>query len=604
MKKTIITDLLVIALLAFPVLVFGLDSGIPGGFNNQMDFLPGEILVKYKEATYAEAKLYYQKRWGLQTIGLFKSIGVDHVQLPAGMSVERALKILRKGKFVEYAEPNYYRYADIIPDDFYFGQQWGLDNTGQDDGVADADIDAPEAWDVTTGSDTVVIAVIDSGLDYSHPDLAANIWINPGEIDGNGIDDDNNGYVDDVRGWDFIQNNNAPGANDSRGHGTHVAGIIAAEANNVNGVAGVNWSARIMPLRFINSFGVGTTSDAVLAMEYANAKGADVINNSWGGGGYSQALKDAIDVSPALVVCAAGNEGSDNDTIPHYPSSYPSDNVIAVAATDNTDKLAIFSNFGATSVDVAAPGQDILSCIPGRQTIWSDDFDDGELDGWVIGGKKNKLTWDLTDTQSFSASYSLTESPSGDYMNRAKTWIKGPVIDLSQHSGGKLTFQLKGTSQAVRDELFVEVSTDDVNWSSMVVGVSGVGYFVGISGTFLTDWSQATVDLEPYDGFPSLYFRFNFTSDRSITADGWYIDDVAVTAASSIYDGTEYQVKSGTSMAAPHVSGIAALLKSVNMEWTPQQLKEAIENSVDAKPSLSGKVNYGGRVNAFNALTY
>ncbi|MDW7771945.1 MAG: S8 family serine peptidase [Desulfobulbaceae bacterium] len=595
-------SLLLFCLFTVPVHVLGLGS-VKGSHEQHEVCVPDELLVKYQAATADQVRLQYREKYKIRTLRYFQSIGVDHVQLPQGVDVEEALQLYAGNRQVEYAEPNYYRYADIIPDDPFFGQLWGMDNNGQDGGLADADIDAPEAWNITTGNGEVVVAVIDSGIDYDHPDLAANIWTNPAEIAGNGIDDDANGYIDDVRGWDFIKNDNAPVANDARGHGTHVAGIIAAEGDNAAGVAGVSWSAKIMALRFLNAFGMGTTADAILAMEYANSMGADIINNSWGGGGYSQALKDVIDISPALVVCAAGNSGTDNDVLPHYPASYTSDNLIAVAATDNTDNLATFSNYGYTAVDVAAPGKGIVSCVPGRRTLWSDDFDDGKLDGWLKGGKKNKLTWNLTQLHSVSASYSLADSPGGEYMNRAKTWIRGPLLDFSGHNGGKLEFLLRGTSEPARDQLFVETSLDDVTWTPMAVGITGVGYFVGVSGT-LAEWTPATVDLEAYDGYPAVYFRFLFTSNRTISADGWYIDDVTVTTASSDYDGTEYRSFSGTSMAAPHVSGIAALVKGENMELSPQQVREIIKNSAEDLPSLIDKVYSGGRVNAFDALIY
>ena len=301
---------------------------------------------------------------------------------------------------MEHAEPNYVVSADIAPpDDTDFNRLWGLHNTGQNvngtNGTNDADIDALEVWDVTTGSSDVVVAVIDSGVDINHPDLQNNIWVNTGEIADNLIDDDGNGYVDDVNGWDFLIDDKDP--RDSHGHGTHVAGTIAAVSDNNRGVTGVSWSAKIMALRFLDAWGLGSTANAIEAIEYANSMGADIINNSWGGGGYNQALKDAIDASSALVVCAAGNNGRNNDSIPHYPSSYTSTNIIAVAATNQNDQLAGFSNYGNVSVDVGAPGVNIYSTAPGRATLWQDKFDDGNINGWTTGGTNN--TWNATNQQ-------------------------------------------------------------------------------------------------------------------------------------------------------------------------------------------------------------
>lgn len=336
------------------------------------DYVPGELLIKYEPEVRSATAAYYQTQYEVTTMKSFNAIGVDHVKLPQTMTVEGALEVFQSDPNVEYAEPNYYQYATGTPNDALFGLLWGMHNTGQTvngtAGIPDADIDAPEAWDITTGSSSVVVAVVDSGVSTLSVvnDLSGNIWSNPGEIPENGIDDDSNGYVDDVVGWDFVFDDNSP--NDANGHGTHVAGTVAAVGNNSTGVTGVSWSTKIMALRFLDARGSGSTEDAISAILYANAKGAHVINNSWGGAPYSQSLKDAIDASSAVVVCAAGNGGSDsigddNDAVPHYPSSYTSSNLIAVAATDQNDNRASFSNYGPTSVDVAAPGVNILSTL-------------------------------------------------------------------------------------------------------------------------------------------------------------------------------------------------------------------------------------------------
>ncbi|MEG5042581.1 MULTISPECIES: S8 family peptidase, partial [unclassified Microcoleus] len=253
------------------------------------------------------------------------------------------------------------------PNDPSYSQLWGLNNTGQSGGTADADIDAAEAWDIQQGNPNLVIGVIDTGVDYNHPDLVGNIWTNPGEIAGDGIDNDNNGYIDDVRGWDFAYNDNDP--MDVDGHGTHVSGTIAAKGNNGVGVTGVAWNAKIMPLKFLSDEGSGYTSDAILAINYATAKGVKLTNNSWAGGGYSQSLYDAINTAGqqgALFIAAAGNEINNNDITPVYPASYDLSNIISVASTTDTDALSSdFSNYGATTVDLGAPGSGIYSTTPG-----------------------------------------------------------------------------------------------------------------------------------------------------------------------------------------------------------------------------------------------
>ena len=283
----------------------------------------------------------------------------------------RALRALEHHPFVEYAEYNYLRHIDFtpVPDDERFDELWGLHNTGQTGGADDADINAPEAWEISTGSPEVIVGVIDTGIDYNHEDLADNIWINPGEIPDNGIDDDGNGYVDDIHGINSITGSGDP--MDDHYHGTHCAGIIGAVGGNGKGVTGVNWTVKIIGIKFVSG-GFGLDSDAVESINYAVAlrnRGVNirVLSNSWGGSGYSQSLLDAINQANSagiLFVAAAGNSSADNDSSPLYPASYDTPNVLAVASTDHNDNLSSFSNYGATSVDIAAPGSSILSTRP------------------------------------------------------------------------------------------------------------------------------------------------------------------------------------------------------------------------------------------------
>jgi subtilisin family serine protease len=307
---------------------------------------------------------HVHKQLGVTVERHFKGLeGLYLVKLPKGLSVAEAVVQYSNDSNILYAEPNYiYRVQGqaVFPDDEFFYNLWGMYNTGQSSGTPGADISATGAWGITTGSAEVIIAVLDTGVDYNHPDLAGNIWRNPGES-SDGADTDGNGFIDDLRGWDFVDNNNRP--MDEDGHGTHVAGIIAALGNNQIGVTGVVWQAKIMPLRMIGPEG-GTTADAIDAINYAGANGAHIINSSWGGSNYSQALKDAIAASPAIVICAAGNEKSSNDSVPMYPASYDAANIIAVAATDRQDKLASFSNYGADTVHLGAPGVEIYSTLP------------------------------------------------------------------------------------------------------------------------------------------------------------------------------------------------------------------------------------------------
>lgn len=321
------------------------------------------VLVRYHSAANSYAP---------SSIAEFESVpGLHQFALPDGLDVGATLEFYRNHPGVVYAEPNYQLSIAATPNDPDFESLWGLNNTGQTGGTVDADIDAAEAWDITTGDHNTVVAVVDTGVDYLHPDLAANIWINPGEIAGDGIDNDGNGFIDDVHGYDFVSNDGDP--MDDHSHGTHVAGTIGAVANNGIGITGVAWDVQIMAVKFLNSQGSGSTSAAVNAIEYAVDNGATISNHSWGfNGSYSQALSDAIQYAQSadhIVVAAAGNGGpdrvgDDNDSVPFFPGNFPQDNLISVSATDHNDNLATFSNYGLTQVDLGAPGVSVYSTTP------------------------------------------------------------------------------------------------------------------------------------------------------------------------------------------------------------------------------------------------
>src|SRR6478736_6542949 len=338
--------------------------------------IPGKLIVGFRRGVSARDR---QQALDAAGAGASTSLGSNRVQLAtvAPRASARAMSLLEGNADVSYVEPDrtIHLYANPVPNDPQFKKEWGLNNTGQTvdftAGTPGADIGAERAWGVTTGKKSVVVGVIDTGIDASHPDLAANMWINPGEncpgCRNDGIDNDHNGYVDDWRGWDFINNDNNP--TDDNGHGTHVAGTVGAVGNNGTGVIGVNWNVQLMPLKFIGADGTGDVAGAVAALRYATAMGVRVTNNSWGDTEYSQALYDAIADANAhgdLFVAAAGNDGVNSDTTPTYPADFNLPNIISVGASDSTDHLAYLSNYGQSSVDLAAPGVSIYSTWPGR----------------------------------------------------------------------------------------------------------------------------------------------------------------------------------------------------------------------------------------------
>jgi subtilisin family serine protease len=289
---------------------------------------------------------------------------LDVVKLLPGVTIAEALGHYRGHADVEYVEPDYILSANVVPNDprYADGTLWALNNTGQSGGQNDADVDAPEAWTLRLDAQQVIVAVVDTGVRFTHEDLAANMWRNPGEVAGNGIDDDHNGYVDDVHGISALDATGYP--MDGHGHGTHVAGTIAAAGNNGLGVVGVAWRAQIMALKFLDGNGDGYTSDAVASIDYARTKGAAVVNASFAGPDNSVSLREAIGRARSagmIIVAAAGNEGVNNDSIPNYPANYALDNIISVAATTRSDALANYSNYGAQTVDLGAPGSSIYS---------------------------------------------------------------------------------------------------------------------------------------------------------------------------------------------------------------------------------------------------
>jgi subtilisin family serine protease len=335
----------------------------------------GEILVKPEDDAPGRRLGEVNRANNAEVEERIPEAGIAVVDLPRDLPVQAAVNAYENAPGIEYAEPNFKLFRSATePDDPRYENLYGLNNTGQTGGTKDSDIDAPEAWDVGTGSQRTITAVIDTGTDINHPDLRGNVWVNRDETAGNNKDDDNNGYVDDANGWDFFNDDKTVYDSSSvDDHGTHISGTIAAQGDNRRGVTGVNWDGRIMPLKFLGPNG-GRTSDAVKAINYAVDNGAKISNNSWGGGGRSQSLKDAITRAGNqghLVVAAAGNGGSDgvgddNDQNPFYPSSYDNNNIISVAATDSSDRLAGFSNFGSNTVDLGAPGVRILSTVPGN----------------------------------------------------------------------------------------------------------------------------------------------------------------------------------------------------------------------------------------------
>lgn len=346
----------------------------------------GEMLVRFKHGIAKASAIKTHQTIGASVKRRFNlAPDIEHVRLPEGLSVRDAIAAYMSDPNVLYAEPNYIRHAaETVPDDPFFNLQWSLQNTGQSvNWTRGADIKATDAWDISKGSEQVIIAFLDTGIDYNHPDLTGNIWLNIVEDPNNGMDDDGNGRIDDRMGWNFVSNSNDP--KDDEGHGTHVAGITGAVGNNSTGIAGVIWNVKLMPLKILNDKGEGTIADEIAAIDYAIAKGAKIINASFTGSDFSNFEFDMINTANSagvLLVTAAGNGGDDsigddNDLFPQYPAGYNLPNIVSVASTNQNDRRASFSNYGQKSVHVAAPGEDILSTFPLSLVISGYKYDSG-----------------------------------------------------------------------------------------------------------------------------------------------------------------------------------------------------------------------------------
>ncbi len=467
----------------------------------------GQVIVRFKAGTTAAERTDALEEVDA-TVDATLLPRMQVVDLPDDVAVGEAVGTLEANPDVAYAEPNFEREAAAEPNDPEYSQLWALPRMGM-----------PAAWDLETGSSSVIVAVIDTGVAYDHPDFAENIWTNDDDAGGN-VDDDNNGKVDDTHGWDFVQEDAVP--LDFNRHGTQVAGTIGAKGNNDLGLTGVNWDVSLMPVRAGDFYGSFDSSDTIAAYTYACQNGARVVNGSFGGPGFSQAELDAIN-SPAcantLFVFAAGNDGVNMDTAGplEYPCAYNSARIICVAASDETDGRAPYSNYGATSVDIAAPGNDIFSASPAWDFVGQlESFEDPGFGArWALptttaGGP----LWGRTDDFKSAATFSLADSPpvtAGTPVPYAENTINEvvndlPLADLAGKRGCFLQYDLRHDID-LGDLLRIyggatktpaEITTEIVSmWS-----ITPSGVFVLVQD-----------DLSMFDGAPSVYLKLQLASN-------------------------------------------------------------------------------------------
>jgi thermitase len=555
-------------------------------------FVPGEALVRYERGTDATER---RELRDAADVDFEDSLALPRVQVVGfDGSVRAAIDRLEHQPGVVYAQPNYrYHALAPAPNDTHFGHLWGLGST--------PGVGALAAWDRSRGGGQL-IAIVDTGVDLTHQDLAGNLWTKPGQPG--------------VHGHDFVDNDNDP--DDFNLHGTHVAGTAAAVAENGVGVAGVAPQAQIMAVRVLDGDGGGSTSAIANGIVFAANEGAGVINLSLGGpgGGGDQAMSDAIAQAGqrnVVVVAAAGNGGNDgvgdnNDAIPTTPCTLPNTNLICVAALTTTGARSAFSNFGATSVDVGAPGgdgsgnpdADILSAKPSwGAPLFSEDFQTGS-DGWAASHVSG-LDWGLAGTGLDGES--ATDSPSGNYQaNTHSMFQRTAAVDLIGQRGCRIDFWLRLAGVADPDSAGVGVLT----------ATDGAGQdFSGDTGVF---FERVEMSISNLDGSSDAKPTFLFDSNNDgIQGAGAFVDDYNLLCRTQgPYDNSietddalsrgSYTAIAGTSMAAPHVAGVAALVRAVDPGAPASQVVQALKNGAKPVPGLAGVTVTGGAVDAIGAM--
>ena len=599
------------------------------------NYVEGEILIKYKDtkidlntSSGRAIALNFNNSKSLEKKEELKNNNISVLRIKDTKTVEQKISELKNNPNIDSVQPNFQYYpTEITTNDANKDLLWGLDNTGQSvngvSGTNNADIDAPEAWAISEGSSDVIVAVIDTGVAYNHPDLVANMW------DGsNCLNEDGVTLGGCNHGYDYEDSDNNPLPTTSS-HGTHIAGTIAAAKDNNKGIIGVAPQAKIMAIK--SSL---TTSNIVEGINFAQQNGAKIINASWGsystsGGFYDVALYNAIDEFSGLFVVAAGNKGYDHDDGVDAHKSYPDgfkittsigpglDNIIVVAAIDQNDALATFSDYGIASVDVGAPGTNIYSTISDN-IIFSEDFNDisvgyyepgqfvygGETDNWWgIGnnGSSNAIYSDYF-VKKYAPSYSYeidadTFIMSKDATNLSNSNIKGATLNFmiwcdtpnsSTYDDYISTFHYSNGIWSISDKYDEDKIRSDGGSSWVDSGYSGYykSYSEDISDHLSSDFK----------------YVFNWKTDHYTDYNlGCWIDNIKVVKYS---DGTDeqYGYGDGTSMAAPHVAGLAGLIWGYKPELTYSQIKDIILTTGDRLPDLFGKTVTGKRINAYNAL--
>jgi len=594
---------------------------------NTNGYVADELLVKYKKGKInltAQSSEQSQQSF-LGKNGLVKRFDIDNqnvslIKITDGKDVKTKIAELMQDPSVEYAEPNYIMQETSFPNDPRFNEQWLLNNTGQTvnsiSGTNDADIDAPEAWGgFLNHVNPVIVAVIDSGTAYNHPDLINNMWDGTNCVDFNG-----NALGNCIHGYDFISNDKDPYPAIPDSHGTHVAGIIGATANNGIGVTGINPNAKIMDLR-ASYQGIFYSSSVLSAISFAMHNGAKIINFSAGGGSYSQITYDAIQEfgveAGGIFIAAAGNNSSNNDSTLYYPASYDLNNIISVASTDQNDNLSSFSDYGATTVDVGAPGSNILSTFTDStkfENVFFENFNSVVVpaipSGWSATGYAGTATIYIGGNP---YNFGVGDQFNYPYHNNADYSLYSPAINLSNAATADLSFfamcDTESVPNGMNDYMAVEISADNgasyqdgVDFDENAILNQGGTYLGGYAGLEFANLNISSAYLTS-----NFKLRFRWITNGSLNNYyGCYVTDIVVNQnqiVTPVNGFLTYGFQQGTSMAAPVVAGVASLVWGYEPSLTYTEVKNIILNSGESKASLAGKTVSGKRVNAYNALS-
>ncbi len=554
--------------------------------------VPGEVLVKFKPKATAQIRKASVASRGHSVLADLNQSDWVQLKVGAGQSVKEALAAYQNDPSVEYIQPNYIYRIAAVPNDTQYGQLWAFKNTGQivntgtytpKVGTPGNDINIEKAWDRITDCSSVVVAVVDSGVNYNQGDLAGNMW--------------NGGTTYPNHGYNYVNGNNDP--MDLEGHGTHVAGIIGAAGNNSEGTTGVCWKASIMAVRVADSTGDATTANILQGVNFAVAKGAKVINMSIGvGGAFDQAYSDAItnaQTNDVVVVVSAGNEASNNDggTTPVYPCNFSNPNLICVAALDQNYQLANFSNYGSTSVDVGAPGTNILSTYAGTKAVITDSLTSGWNGSTTTGGG-----WSYGDLMVGAVPTPFLVNP-GNYPN-------GQYNNSTDDRAWK-AFNLAGVNVALLEASFI---VNVISGDHFRIGYSGTGGDPFAGGTIVGDVDNVAtspnlipskIDISGGIGANcSIGFQLQSGSaptDLGVAITGFSIETLTLNT-------TTYNTIDGTSMASPEVAGLAAMLRARNPQYTYADVVNAIKQGGRAVAALAGKTTTGKAIDVMSSLAY